>query len=61
MELIDTVKSYVSNYVSLDDQELTFLTGMFELRNFEKRKLLIAEGEAERYLNFIIQEVFSPE
>ena len=55
MELIDIVNSYVSNYVSMDLQELTFLAGMFELRSFEKRKLLVAEGETERYLNFIIR------
>jgi CRP-like cAMP-binding protein len=55
MEVADTVKSYVSKYVSLNDQELAFLTGMFELRNFEKRQTLIAEGEVEQYLNFIIR------
>ncbi len=55
MELIDTVNAYVSKYISLNDEELAFLTGMFELRNFEKRQLLIAEGEVERYLNFIIR------
>jgi len=55
MEWIENVKTYASNYVRLDDRELAFFTGMFELRRFEKRKMLIAEGEVERYLNFVIK------
>jgi CRP-like cAMP-binding protein len=55
MELIDTVRSYVSNYVFLDDRELAYLTEKFELRQTKKRQLLIADGQVERYLNFIIQ------
>ncbi len=57
MELIDTVRSYVSNYVCLNDRELAYLTGMFELRQTKKKQLLIAEGQVERYLNFIIRGI----
>jgi CRP-like cAMP-binding protein len=55
MDLIDIVKSYLSNYVSLNDQEFSFLSSLFELRNFVKRDKLVNEGEVEKYLNFIIQ------
>ncbi len=55
MDLIDIVKSYISNYVSLNDQEFSFLTGLFELRHFEKKEKLVEEGEVEKYLNFILQ------
>jgi signal-transduction protein with cAMP-binding, CBS, and nucleotidyltransferase domain len=55
MDLIDIVKSYISNYVSLSEQEFNFLAGLFELRNFEKRQKLAEEGEVEKYLNFILQ------
>jgi CRP-like cAMP-binding protein len=55
MDLIDIVKSYVSNYVALSDQELNYLAGLFEMRNFEKRQKLVEEGEVEKYLNFILQ------
>ena len=55
MDLIDIVKSYISNYVSLSDQEFNFLARLFELRNFEKKQKLVEEGEVEKYLNFILQ------
>jgi CRP-like cAMP-binding protein len=57
MEFIDTVNAYVSKYVTLTNGELAVLGGMFELRNFKKRQLLVAEGEAEHYLNFILNGV----
>jgi len=55
MELIDIVKGYISNYVSLSEPEFTFLSSSFVLRNFEKRQKLVEEGDVERYLNFILQ------
>jgi CRP-like cAMP-binding protein len=55
MDLIDIVKSYLSNYVSLNEQEFNFLSSLFELRNFAKREKLVEEGEVEKYLNFILQ------
>jgi CRP-like cAMP-binding protein len=55
MDLIDIVKSYLSNYVYLSDQEFTFLASLFELRNFEKKQKLVEEGQVEKYLNFILQ------
>lgn len=55
MDLIDIVKSYLSNYVSLNEHEFSFLSSLFEMRNFEKRQKLVEEGEVEKYLNFILQ------
>jgi len=55
MDLLDIVKSYLSNYVSLSEQEFNYLSSLFELRNFEKREKLVEEGEVEKYLNFILQ------
>jgi CRP-like cAMP-binding protein len=57
MEFIDTVNAYVSKYVALTHGELAMLGGMFELRHFKKRQLLVAEGEVEHYLNFILKGV----
>ncbi|HEY4154770.1 MAG TPA: Crp/Fnr family transcriptional regulator [Puia sp.] len=55
MEWIDNVSAYVSKYVILNGEELALLAGMFEMRNFNKRQLLVAEGEVEQYLNFVIK------
>jgi CRP-like cAMP-binding protein len=55
MDLVDVVKSYLSNYVYLSDEEFNYLAKLFELRNFEKKEKLVQEGEVEKYLNFILQ------
>jgi CRP-like cAMP-binding protein len=55
MDLIDIVKSYLSNYVSLNEEEFKYLASLFELRNFQKREKLVEEGEVEKYLNFILR------
>ena len=55
MDLIDIVKSYLSNYVTLNEEEFKYLASLFELRNFQKREKLVEEGEVEKYLNFILQ------
>jgi CRP-like cAMP-binding protein len=55
MEITDIVKSYLSNYISLSEEEFDFLASLFELRKFEKRRKLVVEGEVEKYLNFILQ------
>jgi len=55
MEIIDIVKAYISNYVSLSEQEFSFLVSLFEMRNFKKRQKLVEEGQVEMHLNFILQ------
>jgi len=55
MELVDIVKTYISNFISLSEQEFGYMAGLFELRHFEKRQKLVEEGEVEKYLNFILQ------
>lgn len=55
MDLIDIVKSYLSNYVSLNETEFKYLASLFELRHFAKKDKLVEEGAVEKYLNFILQ------
>ncbi len=55
MDLIDIVQTYLSNYVSLNDEEFNFLASLFEVRHFEKKQKLVEEGEVEKYLNFILK------
>ncbi len=52
--LIDAVRNFVSNFVNLDDEEFSLVSKTLEIREFNKRKLLIREGEIENYLNFIV-------
>ncbi|HCL82832.1 MAG TPA: Crp/Fnr family transcriptional regulator [Chitinophagaceae bacterium] len=55
MELMEIVKSYLSNFISLNEREFNYMAGLFELRHFEKRQKLVVQGEVEKYLNFILQ------
>lgn len=55
MDFIEIVKSYLSNYISLNETEFNFMAGLFELRHFGKREKLVEEGEVENYLNFILR------
>ncbi len=55
MDLIDIVQTYLSNYVSLNEEEFNFLASLFEVRHFEKKQKLVEEGEVEKYLNFILK------
>jgi len=53
MQLLDTAKQFVSKYVALNDKEFARLAQVLEIREFDKKHLLIKEGEVEQYLNFV--------
>jgi len=53
MQLLDTAKQFVSKYVALNDKEFARLAQVLEIREFDKKQLLIKEGEVEQYLNFV--------
>jgi CRP-like cAMP-binding protein len=55
MDITDIVKGYISNFVSLNEHEFNYMSGLFEVRQFEKRGKLVEEGEVEKYLNFILK------
>lgn len=55
MAFIDIVKGYISNYVTISDQEFNFMAGLFELRQIKKRQKLVEEGQVEKHVNFILQ------
>jgi CRP-like cAMP-binding protein len=53
--MLDTLRQFVSRYVALSDEEFALLARMLEIRNFDKKQQLIAAGEVENYLNFIVK------
>jgi len=53
MQLLDTARQFVSKYVALNDKEFGRLAQVLEIRDFDKRHLLIKEGEVEHYMNFV--------
>ena len=55
MQLLDTAKQFVSKFVALSDKEFARLAQVLEIREFDKKHLLIKEGEVELYLNFVVK------
>jgi CRP-like cAMP-binding protein len=53
MHLIETLRDFISNYVSLSDKEFNYVTSFFELRSFRKKEKLVKEGDVENYVNVI--------
>jgi CRP-like cAMP-binding protein len=55
VQMLDTLRQYVSRYVALTNEEFALLAQMLEIRNFNKRQQLIGVGEVETYLNFVVK------
>ena len=55
MQLLDTAKQFVSKFVALSDKEFGQLAQVLEIREFDKKHLLIKEGDVEPYLNFVVK------
>ena len=53
--MIDTVRQYVSRFVTLSEKEFDLFAQVLEFREFGKKQFLVKEGEVEQYLNFIVQ------
>ena len=55
MQLIDHVRQFVSKYVALNEEEVSVVAQVMELREFGKKEKVLKEGEVEQYLNFVAQ------
>lgn len=55
MELKDIVGGFISKYIELGEDDLQLLMSMFEYREYKKKQILVAEGEVELYINFILE------
>lgn len=53
--MLDTLRQYVSRYTELTNEEFALLAQMLEVRNFDRKQLLVRSGEVEHYLNFIVK------
>jgi CRP-like cAMP-binding protein len=53
--MLDTLRQYVSRYVALTNEEFALLAQTLEIRDFNKKQLLVRSGEIENYLNFIVK------
>lgn len=53
MSTKNNLKTFVSKYVSLTEEEFEYFESFFEIRHFKKKELLIREGEVEKFLNYV--------
>ncbi|HEY8970780.1 MAG TPA: Crp/Fnr family transcriptional regulator [Puia sp.] len=53
--MLDTLKKYISGFVTLTNEEFALMANELVIRNFDKRELLTRAGEVENYLNFVVK------
>jgi CRP-like cAMP-binding protein len=53
--MLDSLRQYLSAYVTFTDEEFTAFSKFAEIRSFDKKHQLIKIGEIEVYLNFIVK------
>jgi len=53
--MLTTLRSYLSGYIELTDEEFAGLADKIEVRSFEKKHQVIGAGEVDGYLNFIVK------
>ena len=53
--MVEVLKSYLSKYIPLSSEEAEMLTEMTVVRNYDKKVMLVGEGEVEEYFNFIVK------
>lgn len=53
--MVNKVKKYLLNLMPLEDADLELLMSKAEVRNFDKKIIIVYEGEVESYLNFIVR------
>jgi CRP-like cAMP-binding protein len=53
MHLTESLRGFISNFVSLSESEFDYVISFFEFRNFKKKQMLVREADVENYLNVI--------
>jgi CRP-like cAMP-binding protein len=52
--MVGTLKNYVSNFITLSEEEFNAFSVFVEVRHFEKKQKIISLGETEIYLNLVV-------
>ncbi|HLZ87594.1 MAG TPA: Crp/Fnr family transcriptional regulator [Puia sp.] len=53
--MLELLRQYVSGYVALTNEEFTLLAERIVVRTFDRRVQLLAVGEREEYMNFVVK------
>jgi len=53
--MVDKVKIYLDKLMPMDEQDFALLMSMAQVRNFDKKIIVVYEGESEPYLNLVVK------
>ena len=53
--MLELLRQFVSEFVSLTDEDFTILADRIVVRSFHKRAELLKAGEVEQYMNFVVK------
>ncbi len=53
--MVDKVKIYLDKLMPMDEQDFALLMSMAQVRNFDKKIIVVYEGETEPYLNLVVK------
>lgn len=51
--MVEAFKDYISRFVALSDEDFGAFSLMAEVRNYDKKVIVVNAGEEEQYLNFV--------
>ena len=52
---LENIKTVISNYIEINDQEWTFYSSQFKVQDFKKRELLLSQGSICRDIFFVVK------
>ena len=52
---LENIKTIISNYIEINDQEWTFYSSQFKVQDFKKRELLLSQGSICRDIFFVVK------
>jgi CRP-like cAMP-binding protein len=55
LHMLELLRQFVSEFVSLTDEDFTILAERIVVRSFDKRAELLRAGEVEHYMNFVVK------
>lgn len=55
--MVDKVKIFLEKLMPMEEQDVALLMSMAEVRNFDRKIVIVYEGETEPYLNLVVKGI----
>lgn len=53
--MVEVLYEYISRFISVTSSEVDQIYGFAEMKNYDKKIIVVGEGEVEHYFNFILK------